>query len=412
MNEFSVQSFNVLSTKEETDPDVMEMSLNCSKFIEKLSHFVADFKSRYATRQINFVLADHDLGTILSLGYVQTTSDEDNKPSKSPPPKESAYIDLNSNEDKYETLEMQLKQQTPNNRQLSKSTSFNKRVNKFPSVSQIKDNSNVSKKEAKQRFKSIIEPRKFFQPYKIIGGEGEENSEFKHPLGVAVSPIDGFIYVADSWNNRIQVFDDSGVFVKSVEKVDQIEFHYPYSIHIDKKGRIYVSDQSLVRIKVLDSEFNLIRSIGNYGREAGCYSGLCDISTDAEDNIYVCDSGNHRILKFSESGEFISQWGSNGSEPGQFKCPACVTVHGERVIVSDWGNHRVQVFTLGGEFLSHIGKQGNGPSEFQRPLGVAIDEKGNIAIVDEGNNRLQIFKADFTYHSKISGLKCDFQRPW
>jgi hypothetical protein len=45
-------------------------------------------------------------------------------------------------------------------------------------------------------------------------------------------------------------------------------------------------------------------------------------------------------------------------------------------------------------------------------LGVAIDEKGNIVIVDEGNNRLQIFRSDFTYHSKISGLKCDFQRPW
>ncbi len=61
------------------------------------------------------------------------------------------------------------------------------------------------------------------------------------------------------------MFDENGVFLKSVDKIDQIEFHYPYSIHIDKKGRIYISDQSLVRIKVLDSNFNLIRTIGNYG---------------------------------------------------------------------------------------------------------------------------------------------------
>ena len=125
-----------------------------------------------------------------------------------------------------------------------------------------------------------------------------------------------FKYVADSWNNRIQVFDEFGVFTNSIEKVDQVDLHYPYSIHIDKKGRIYVSDQSLARIKVLDSHFNLIRTIGSYGRGIGCYSGLCDIGTDENDNIYVCDSGNHRILKFSESGDFISQWGSNGSEEG------------------------------------------------------------------------------------------------
>lgn len=62
--------------------------------------------------------------------------------------------------------------------------------------------------------------------------------------------------------------------------------------------------------------------------------------------------------------------------------------------------------------MNFIGKQGTGSGEFKRPLGVAVDEKGNLAIVDEGNNRLQIFRSDFTYHSKISGLKCDFQRPW
>jgi DNA-binding beta-propeller fold protein YncE len=162
-------------------------------------------------------------------------------------------------------------------------------------------------------------------------------SEFKHPLGVAVSPIDGSIFVADSWNNRLQVFDESGVFKRCVDKIGQIEFHYPYSIHVDEKGRIYVSDQSLIRIKVFDSNFNLIRVIGRYGREVGCYSGLCDISTDADHNIYVCDSGNHRILKFNENGEFLSQWGSNGTSEGLFKCPACVTVHENFVLVSDWG---------------------------------------------------------------------------
>ena len=45
-------------------------------------------------------------------------------------------------------------------------------------------------------------------------------------LGVAVSPINGQIYVADSWNNRLQVFDENGTFLKSIEKIGQIDFHY------------------------------------------------------------------------------------------------------------------------------------------------------------------------------------------
>jgi tripartite motif-containing protein 71 len=164
--------------------------------------------------------------------------------------------------------------------------------------------------------------------------------------GVAVSPIDGNIYVADSWNNRLQIFDENGLFIRTIDKVGQIEFHYPYSIHIDKKGRIYVSDQSLIRIKVFDSHFNLIRVIGRYGRDMGCYSGLCDLSTDKENNIYVCDSGNHRIMKYSENGDFLMQWGSNGSAEGMFKCPACVTVHDDKVMVSDWGNNKTKILFL------------------------------------------------------------------
>lgn len=78
-------------------------------------------------------------------------------------------------EEKYETLEMHVK--TPN-RPRSKSSSF--------LCKKSKSHTNVEKANksiSKQKNKSIVEPRKFFQGYKIIGGEGEDTSEFKHPLG-------------------------------------------------------------------------------------------------------------------------------------------------------------------------------------------------------------------------------------
>lgn len=263
----------------------MEMSESCEKYMKFLKEFNKDINNRYTTRRISFFNRDI-ADNLFSLGYVETITNQDG----------SFFSDEEINEEKYETLEMQLKQVPRRNPSV-----LRKHKSSYSSNFHIKF-------QHKTRFKSIVEPRKFFQPYKIIGSEGEDSAEFKHPLGVAVSPIDGFIYVADSWNNRLQIFDENGMFIRSIEKIGQIEFHYPYSIHIDKKGRIYVSDQSLVRIKVFDSQFNLLRVVGRYGREIGCYSGLCDISTDKENNIYVCDSGNHRILKFSENGDFLSQW--------------------------------------------------------------------------------------------------------
>ena len=271
------------------------MSNSCEKYMNQLKEYSSDSQNRYINRRISFY--NRDLGdNFYSLGYVETTSHQESG---------SLFSDEDvSLENRFETLEMQLKRTPRRNLSLIRKTRYN------PTSFTIKS--------AKSRYRSILEPRKLFQPHKIIGAEGEDNAEIKHPLGVSISPINGFIYVADSWNNRIQIFDENGVFIKSVDKVGQIEFHYPYSVHIDKKGRIYITDQSMVRIKVFDSQFNLIRVIGQYGRDEGCYTGLCDVSTDKDNNIYVCDSGNHRILKFSESGDFLSQWGQNGSAEGFF----------------------------------------------------------------------------------------------
>lgn len=309
-------------SKDEIDTEIINMSENCENYIKALKEYNKDNEDRYLTRRISFINQEDLLTVNFSLGYVETMCKEDNTTDYSEEEEETELTD-----DKYESLEAQLKEIPTKNQLVMKKTKA------------VKINSKIG------RYKTIVESRKLSQNYRIIGSEGDDYSEFKHPLGVAVSPIDGNIYVADSWNNRLQIFDENGVFVKSIEKIDQNEFRYPYSIHIDRKGRIFVSDQSLIRIKVFDfdaklNDLKLIKVIGKYGREVGCYSGLCDISTDKDNNIYVCDSGNHRILKFSENGEFMMQWGENGSNEGCFKCPACVTVHEERVIVSDWGKYK------------------------------------------------------------------------
>jgi hypothetical protein len=141
----------------------MNMNEGCEKYIKCLREYNKDIGTRYTTRRISFFNRDIT-ENLYSLGYVETMSQNDNNNG-------SFFSDDDVLEDKYETLEMQLKQ-IPR-RQPSVTT---RRVKFGPANMPLK-------LHAKVRFKSIVEPRKFFQPYRIIGAEGEENSEFKHPLG-------------------------------------------------------------------------------------------------------------------------------------------------------------------------------------------------------------------------------------
>ena len=175
----------------------MEMNETCEKFIHNLGEFISNLQARYITRRISF--SDREMAeNFYSLGYVETVSQQDEIHSNKlvggsvmvgVGGGEAFLIEnginlssIDLNEEKYETLEMQLKHIPRRNASLI-------RKNKFP-------HANIQVKHvSKQRFKSIIEPRKFFQPYKIIGCEGEENSEFKHPLGNQFEKIINFFSI-------------------------------------------------------------------------------------------------------------------------------------------------------------------------------------------------------------------------
>jgi DNA-binding beta-propeller fold protein YncE len=61
--------------------------------------------------------------------------------------------------------------------------------------------------------------------------------------------------------------------------------------------------------------------------------------------VYVADTYNHRIQVFSSGGTYLSQWGTSGSEPGEFSFPRGVAIDAAgNVYVADTGNHRVQKF--------------------------------------------------------------------
>ena len=118
------------------------------------------------------------------------------------------------------------------------------------------------------------------------------------------------------------------------------------------------------------------------------------------ENIYICDSGNHRIQVFNKSCEFLFSFNEN------IRKPFSIAIHDNRVYSTQYELHTLCTHTTAGEYFVSIGSMGNQKLQFNHPLGICIDSRRNfIYVCDGGNNRVQVLNLlDLTFHSFITGL--------
>ena len=139
------------------------------------------------------------------------------------------------------------------------------------------------------------------------GTSGTANGQFDTPMGIAVntSTVSGRVYVVDTFNNRIQYFDASGVYAGQAGEYgfDPGKFNFPQGIAIQQgSGKVYLADTSNHRVQVLDQDLGSLLAFGTYGTGDGQFRRPYDVTVDAAGNIYVADTWNHRIQKFDGSG--------------------------------------------------------------------------------------------------------------
>jgi DNA-binding beta-propeller fold protein YncE len=120
------------------------------------------------------------------------------------------------------------------------------------------------------------------------------------------------------------------------------------------------------------------------------------ITIDGDGNLYVADRDNHRIWKFSATGEPLTRWGGRpGRDPVHFRFPEGVALDGDgNIYVADTGNHRVQVLAPTGHLIAQWGSEGRAPGQFRSPTGVAVDRTGDVYVADPENQRIQKFSPD------------------
>lgn len=246
------------------------------------------------------------------------------------------------------------------------------------------------------------------------GSTGTTQGKFNFPNGIAIDSA-GNVYVVDTNNHRVQKFDSAGNFLlmwgKGVKtgfaggfeictaddnaNNDPIncaigregfatgQMHNPAGIAIDSNDNIYIADRVNDRII----------KYSNVGAYLATYNQIIDnpvaIAIDSNDNIYIAESNQARIVKFNSSGVFERMWGW-GVKTGATTYEIC--------LASDGG-------------CSNFARGGTGPGQLVRPIGIAIDSNDDIIVANTSGTPLIKYTTDGahinTFVSPAQGVGID-----
>lgn len=135
---------------------------------------------------------------------------------------------------------------------------------------------------------------------RTVGSFGNELGQFNEPVGLAVGP-DGVIYVADTWNGRIQRLTPELVAAGEwrVEAwAGQSINNKPY-LATDSAGRVYVSDPEGYRVLIFSPAGAYLGRFGQYGTDTGSLGLPNGLAVGPDDSLWVADAGNHRVLGYA-----------------------------------------------------------------------------------------------------------------
>jgi predicted membrane-bound mannosyltransferase/DNA-binding beta-propeller fold protein YncE len=238
----------------------------------------------------------------------------------------------------------------------------------------------------------------------ILGGPGQLLS----PRGIALAP-DGSLYVADAGNARVQHLSSTGEVLATLglpgdgdmNTIDPVgQLSEPWGLAVDAQGLVYVADTWNHRIQVFDAEGNFVRAWGRFGND-GALDALWGPRGVAvrNDQVFVTDTGNKRIVVYDLVGRPITSIGSGGFLDGQLDEPVGIALDADgAVYVADTWNQRIQKFMLDATDEYVFNQAINvdawlGQSLENKPY-IAVDGQGRIYITDPEAFRVLVFNPD------------------
>ncbi|MBI3182970.1 MAG: hypothetical protein HYZ28_12610 [Myxococcales bacterium] len=182
------------------------------------------------------------------------------------------------------------------------------------------------------------------------------SGQLERPTGLAIDRKRGLIYVSDtarkdSVNHRVRVFDMEGKWKRDLGYQEgraskgsgDGQFHFPTYLTLDDDGNVYVADTMNFRIQVFDPEGKFLRKFGEHGDGPATFARLKGMAFDGHGNLYVVDGGHSNVQLFNRDFQPLMFFGGYAQRLEYFDVPCAIAI--------DRKNNRIYV---GNEFISRI----------------------------------------------------------
>ena len=240
-----------------------------------------------------------------------------------------------------------------------------------------------------------------------VGKLGAGPAQFHEPCGVAVDKA-GDVFVADTffttdpkgglpWG-RVEKLDPGYNFVSEIDKAGgpNPSFFGPRAVAVDPQDRVWVSDTGNGRLLVFDDNGKFLKELGKKGKGPLEFNEPFGIAFDAQGNAYVADRLNFRIQVISPDFQLLRQFKVDGWEATQINVEPYVAVDKAKgwVFVSDPTRNKVRRYNLkgGDPKVYDKGLDGKNLVAFSLPTGLAMAPDGSVTVSDGGSGRILTLK--------------------
>lgn len=224
-----------------------------------------------------------------------------------------------------------------------------------------------------------------------FGSQGNQLGQLNQATSIAYRS--NKIYVSEDKNNRVQVFSDAGValsiFAKSEANMSGI-----YGLSHDSLGNVYALTNGTQEVKKFSQTGLYLSKFGTYGTGSAEFKNAFSVSVASDNKIYVLDTATDRtnhVLVFNSSYDYLTSWGTQGTGDGQVNAPNGSVINENGVYIADTANNRIEQFDTSGNFIRKWGTTGSGDGQFSSPTSIGSDTSGNLYVTDGGNTRIQVF---------------------
>jgi tripartite motif-containing protein 71 len=247
------------------------------------------------------------------------------------------------------------------------------------------------------------------QLLQTISSKGTNPGQINQPYGLGVDPVTGAIYVVDTIPRQIEVFNADGSY-KTTWDINPTGGYYTTRLAVNNDGWVYtVNSQSISQtaphtINVYDRDGHWMFKFGSTGSGPGQTYGYRGIAIGHNDEVYVLDAGNKRVLVYDRNGVYLRTFGTAGTGPGKIGFDArglALDLDNDWAYVSDASDGTIEKFSLSGTPLGTFTVPGIDPGSVGGPREITVGQDHNLYVMDYSGERMLKFSPSGTILSEV-----------